>query len=201
MRCARSWRFHTCGATAAVLSIGDTAAKWKEEPLTIKRLKIELAGVERVDEVRELWLELHRHHRAVVGTVPLVEDDAASWQRRRALYVNRLSSGTGFLVLAIDDDAVIGYALVCIEDGPDDTFPVGDRYAELYSLSVAPALRGRGIGTRLLDFVDRELETRSIRDLKIAVMVGNTAAQSLYERRGLRPAETVLYRFGTEPLA
>jgi ribosomal protein S18 acetylase RimI-like enzyme len=161
-------------------------------------LTIELAGVERVDEVRELWVELHHHHRTVVDTVRLVEDDAVSWQRRRALYVDRLSPGAGFLVLAVDDDAVVGYALVCIEDGPDDTFPVGDRFAEVYSLSVAPAMRGCGIGTRLLDFVDRELESRSIRDLKIAVMVGNTGAQRLYERRGLRPAETVLYRFGTE---
>lgn len=165
---------------------------------TLKPMKLEIAGAERVDEVRELWLELHRHHRAVVGSLPLVEDDDASWERRRALYVDRLTRGTGFLVLALEDQAVVGYALVCIEEGPDDTFPVGARYAELFSLSVAPALRGRGIGSQLLDFVDRELESRSIRDLKIAVMVGNTDAQRLYERRGLRPAETVLYRFGTD---
>jgi ribosomal protein S18 acetylase RimI-like enzyme len=162
------------------------------------RIRIELAGVERVDEVRELWLELHHHHRAVVGTVPLVADDEVSWERRRALYVDRLGPGAGFLALAVEDDVVVGYALVCIEEGPDDTFPVRDRYAEVYSLSVAPARRGRGIGTQLLDFVDRELESRSIRDLKIAVMVGNDDAQRLYERRGLRPAETVLYRFGTD---
>jgi len=164
-------------------------------------LTIELAGVERVDAVRELWLELHRHHRSINATAPLVEDDAASWRRRRALYVHRLTAGTGFLVLAVDDGAAVGYAVVCIEDGPDDTFPVGDRYAELYSLSVASALRGRGIGTRLLDFVDRELERRSIRDVKVAVMAANTGAQKLYERRGLRPVETVLYRFGKGPVA
>jgi ribosomal protein S18 acetylase RimI-like enzyme len=167
--------------------------------LPIARLSIELAGVERLDEVRELWLELHRHHRTVVGTLPLVGDDDASWWRRRALYADRLAHGTGFLVLGVDGHAVVGYALVCIEEGPDDTFPVGDQYGELYSLSVAPGLRGHGIGTQLLDFVDRELERRSIRDLKIAVMVGNTDAQRLYERRGLRPAETVLYRFGDSP--
>jgi ribosomal protein S18 acetylase RimI-like enzyme len=161
-------------------------------------MRVELAGAERIDEVRELWLALHRHHRTVVGSLPLVEDDEASWQRRRALYLERLSSETGFLVVAVEPDAVVGYAVVCLEPGPDDTFPVGDAYAELYSLSVAPEHRGRGIGTQLLDFVDRELEARSIRDLKIAVMVGNGAAQRLYERRGLRPGETVLYRFGTD---
>ena len=52
------------------------------------------------------------------------------------------------------------------------------------------------IGTRLLDFVHEELARRSIEDLKVAVMVGNTDAERLYERRGLRPAELVMYRFG-----
>ena len=83
-----------------------------------------------------------------------------------------LDSDAGFLILATEHDAVVGYALVCLEEGPDDTCPVGRRYAELYSLSVAPELRGRGIGTQLLDFVDRELARRSIDDLKVAVMVG-----------------------------
>jgi ribosomal protein S18 acetylase RimI-like enzyme len=57
-------------------------------------------------------------------------------------------------------------------------------------------LRGRGIGTRLLDFVDRELAERSIYDLKVAVMAANAGARRLYERRGLREAELVMYRFG-----
>jgi ribosomal protein S18 acetylase RimI-like enzyme len=164
--------------------------------MTTPQVHLELAGLERLDEVRELWLDLHHHHRTVLEAVPLVEDDDESWQRRRALYVDRLTADSAFLVLATDAASVIGYAVVCIERGPDDTFPVGERYAELYSLSVAPGQRGQGIGTRLLDFVDHELARRSIHDLKVAVMVGNEGAARLYERRGLRAAERVLYRFG-----
>lgn len=160
-------------------------------------VRFELAGTERVDELRELWLALHRHHRAVVRSLPLVEDDEQSWQRRRARYLDRLSSGGGLLAIAVEEEAVVGYALVCVERGPDDTFPVGERYAELYSLSVLPHLRGQGIGTRLLDFVDRELGRRAIYDLKVAVMEANGDARRLYERRGLRPAEITLYRFGS----
>jgi GNAT superfamily N-acetyltransferase len=144
------------------------------------RVRLELSSAERVDEVSELWLELHRHHRAVVATVPLVEDEALSSQRRRALYVHRLSSGAGFLALAMVGDTAVGYAFVCMERGPDDTFPVDDRYAELYSPAVASHLRGHGIGTHPMDFVDRELARRSIRDLKVAVMAGNTDAQRPY---------------------
>ena len=166
--------------------------------MSTEQTRLEVAGVGRVDELRELWLQLHGHHRSVVGTLPLVDDDELSWQRRRALYIERLSSGTAFLVLAMEGELIVGYALVCVEDGPDDTFPVGERYAELYSLSVADGWRGQGIGTLLLDFVDAELESRGIRDLVVAVMVGNSDAQRLYERRGLQPAEIVLYRFGSK---
>jgi ribosomal protein S18 acetylase RimI-like enzyme len=161
-------------------------------------LAIELGDAATVDAVRELWLELHHHHRDVVGSVPLVDDDEASWRSRRALYLERLEPGTGFLALARERDAVVGYALVCIEQGPDDTFPLGDRYAELYSLSVASDRRGQGIGTRLLDFIDGELASRGIHGLKVAVMIGNSDALRFYERRGLCPAEIVLYRFGTQ---
>jgi ribosomal protein S18 acetylase RimI-like enzyme len=157
---------------------------------------VELAGIECVEEVRDLWLELHHHHREVVRSLPLVEDDELSWRTRRAQYVQRLRAGTAFLALARIEGAVVGYAFVFIEQGPDDTYPVGDQYAELYSLVVASRVRGRGIGTQLLDFVDRELARRAIHDLTVSVMTANTSALRLYERRGLQPAELVMYRFG-----
>jgi ribosomal protein S18 acetylase RimI-like enzyme len=158
---------------------------------------VELAGAERVDDVRALWLALHHHERAVALGVPLVTDDEVSWQRRRARYVRWLEPEEGFLAIARDGADPVGYAFVHLEDGPDDTFPLGDRYAELYSLSVAPDRRGQGIGTLLLDFVDAELASRAIVDLVVAVSVGNADAQRLYERRGLRPAEIMMYRFGS----
>ncbi|MDQ6775628.1 MAG: GNAT family N-acetyltransferase [Actinomycetota bacterium] len=163
--------------------------------MSADRAHIEVAGAGRVDEVRDLWLALHHHHRQVVGSLALVDDDELSWQRRRELYLDGLTRERGFLALASIGEDLVGYAFVCIEDGPDDTFPVGERYAEVYSLSVAEPARGKGIGSQLLDFVDQELAVRGIADLKIAVIVGNDGARRLYERRGLRTAETVLYRF------
>jgi ribosomal protein S18 acetylase RimI-like enzyme len=112
------------------------------------------------------------------------------------MYLRWLEPGEGFLAIARCGTEIAGYAFVRLDQGFDATFPIGERYAELYSLSVAPDRRGRGIGTQLLDFVDAELASRGIADLAVAVMVGNSDAQRLYERRGLQPAEIVLYRFG-----
>ena len=85
-----------------------------------------------------------------------------------------------------------------MKPGPDDTWPVGQRWAELVSLAVLPDRRGGGIGSALMDAVDAELARRGIADLQVAVMAGNDAALRFYERRGLRAGELLLYRFGAE---
>jgi len=155
---------------------------------------VELAGAKRVDEVRALWLELHRHERTVAPSLAFT-DDEQSWRLRRELYLRSLERGRAFLALAGNANGVVGYAFVLLEEGSDDTFLLGERFGELYSLSVAPDSRRQGIGTMLLDFVDAELASRGIRGLRVAVMVGNAGARRLYERRGLQAAETILYRF------
>ena len=64
-------------------------------------LAVEIAGAERVDELRGLWLALH-HHQKVASLQPLVADDALSWQQRRMLYQQALSDDGVFLVMATD---------------------------------------------------------------------------------------------------
>src|SRR5262245_13650115 len=94
-------------------------------------------GPDRLAELRDLWLALHRHH-AEIGSRPLVADEEVSWQRRRALYERWLKAGEAFALVAERQGEPVGYAVVHLHDGPDDTYPVGARWAEIYSLSVAP---------------------------------------------------------------
>ena len=147
----------------------------------------------RIDELRELWLALHHAHRAV-ARVPLQPDDGLSWSLRRGDYLAWLEAGTAFALGAERDGALVGYAVTRIHEGCDNTFYLGPRHGELWSLSVTPAERGRGVGSLLLDAVDRELEQRGIAHLAVAVMAGNDAARRLYERRGLVAGEVLLLR-------
>jgi ribosomal protein S18 acetylase RimI-like enzyme len=163
-------------------------------PVVIRRLE----RTDELDALEPLWLALHRHHRTVLPERLLGADDAVSWQRRRDVYRDWLESGSALALLAERDARVVGYAFAHLIDGPDETFAVGRRYAELYSLSIAPEERGGGIGTRLLDELDRQLAAASIADLVVAVMTDNHAARRFYERRGLRAAETVYWRIGTD---
>lgn len=93
---------------------------------------------------------------------------------------------------------LLGYALVQVRPGPDDTWVTGSRMAELQTLSVAPEARGRGVGSMLLDRVDAELDAAGIGDLFIAALHGNDGAIRLYERRGLRPVAIHLARFAAD---
>jgi ribosomal protein S18 acetylase RimI-like enzyme len=159
--------------------------------------EVEIRRLEREQELgllEPLWLALHRHHRGVMRAGTLVADDAVSWTRRHELYGEWFAAGDALVLLAERAGAPVGYALAHLQEGPDDTFAVGSRYAELFSLSVAPEARGAGIGTRLLDELDRRLAELGIVDLVVAVMTDNVDALRFYERRGLRPTETYFWR-------
>lgn len=157
--------------------------------------EITTLGADALSGLEPLWRSLHRHHREV-SDLPVLADDDLSWQRRRDWYRSMLDAGDAFALLARDGGAPVGYAFVHIRPGDDDTWPVGDRLAELVSLAVAPDRRGRGAGTALANAVDAELERRGVHDLQVAVMAGNDRARGFYERRGLRVGELLLYRFG-----
>jgi ribosomal protein S18 acetylase RimI-like enzyme len=59
--------------------------------------------------------------------------------------------------------------------------------AEVISMWVAPAARGRGVGDRLLAEVERWARERGARTLRLAVAAGNRPAVALYLRHGFRP--------------
>jgi ribosomal protein S18 acetylase RimI-like enzyme len=157
--------------------------------------RITFIGADRIGELEPLWRSLHRHHRSVAD-LPVLADDDLSWQRRRDGYRALLERGDAFVLFAAAGEAPVGYAVVKIRPGDDDTWPVGAHLAELISLAVAADARGQGLGTALMDAVDAELERRGVHDLEVAVMAGNDRALRFYERRGLRTGEILLFRFG-----
>jgi ribosomal protein S18 acetylase RimI-like enzyme len=152
-------------------------------------------GTERLEDLRDLWLALHRYH-GEIGSRPLVADEDVSWQQRRAQYQRWMEAGDALLLLAERDGEPVGYALAHLQDGPDDTYPLGERYAEIYTLSVTPEHRGLGIGGRLMDSIETRLAELGIRDIAVSAMVETASALRFYARRGYTPREVMHYRFG-----
>ena len=63
-----------------------------------------------------------------------------------------------------------------------DTVPEGDFYVR--ALAVDPDHRGRGIGTRLLGFLEQQAVAAGTRRIALDVAMKNQRAQALYERQG-----------------
>ena len=158
-------------------------------------VEVRAAATVDLDSLRPLWLQLHHHHQEVVeGFDGFVTDDEQSWSRRRATYQELLAGSHGFLLIAHGSDAPLGYAAVELREGADDTFAVGARHAEVLTLVVDEDVRNAGIGSVLLDRVDERLAAVGAEGLVISVMSTNHAAVRFYQRRGLIPVETYLWR-------
>jgi ribosomal protein S18 acetylase RimI-like enzyme len=99
-----------------------------------------------------------------------------------------------YVTAADHEGQVIGYAMIAVDDGPDDTFEVRGGVAEIVTLVVARDQRSAGLGQALLAAAERIARDHGFDTVKIAVMSGNTRARDFYEARGYSVAEQVLYR-------
>jgi ribosomal protein S18 acetylase RimI-like enzyme len=118
---------------------------------------------------------------------------------RSASYREWLADPRSFLLIARDGDRAVGYAVTRVMDsGPEwrDAWRMPPTMAELETLVVRPELRNTGLGTRMLDAVEAELDRQGISEVIVGIVAGNDGAQQLYERRGFRPRWLVLSRSG-----
>ena len=145
-----------------------------------------------LDELKPLWLALHRHHLAVAEYRWLVQDLQRSWDRRQHWYRELLANGGAYFV-ARGNGQPLGYAMTHTVLGTDDTFDVHTGIVEVVTLVVAESRRATGVGSSLLAAVREFAAGHGIDMLKVAVMIGNGRAQSFYAKAGFQPAEEVLY--------
>jgi len=103
--------------------------------------------------------------------------DRFSRRRYRHLLCHALPRGTAWGLLAINGRGdLVGVTLFLLRRGA--------RLARLYSVSVAPAARGRGLASQLITRAARSLRRRGIDRIGLEVRERNTAARSVYERLG-----------------
>jgi ribosomal-protein-alanine N-acetyltransferase len=92
--------------------------------------------------------------------------------------------GDLFLVV-VSRDRVIGYSIACI------TRRLLLHRAELVSIAVEPALRGKGAADALLSATLRGLKRRGVARLGLTVKVTNERARAFYKRYGFRKVRRV----------
>jgi ribosomal protein S18 acetylase RimI-like enzyme len=161
--------------------------------------QLRTGGVEDLDLVGPLWVAVHhRHVETMPELAPYVSDDE-TWRVRRTLYEELLAKPDTLLLVAVVDDAAVGYGLAHVltvdETWIPDTWVTGSRVGEIESLSVLPQYRGGGLGSELLRRLEEHLAGRGVEDLILGALAGNRDAIRLYERQGYHPTWLYLSRF------
>ena len=161
--------------------------------------QLRTGGVEDLDLVGPLWVAVHhRHAETMPELAPYVSDDE-TWRVRRTLYEELWAKPDTLLLVAVVDDAAVGYGLAHVlkldETWIPDTWVTGSRIGEIESLSVLTQYRGRGLGSELLRRLEEHLAERGVEDLILGALAGNRDAIRLYERQGYQPTWLYLSRF------
>ena len=99
----------------------------------------------------------------------------------RNLFAEFFHKCGGLFLVALHRSGVCGYIVTCIR---------GDR-AELISIAVDPAARGKGGASALLDATLRRLRRRPVSRFGLMVRMTNAPARAFYLKYGFRPLRTV----------
>jgi ribosomal protein S18 acetylase RimI-like enzyme len=84
-----------------------------------------------------------------------------------------------FVLVAEDEDAVVGFCIGGRSRTPDDRFR-----GEVYAIYVMPEQHGRGIGRALMQAAAKELVDRGFLSMIIWVLRENAPSRRFYERMG-----------------
>ncbi len=156
-------------------------------------VRVEICGVEVVDELRPLWLALKHHHTAVLPSEGPPRTDAEGWQVRSGNYREWINEDDAFFTVAraTATGAPVGYAFTTLlSAGP--TWPTPHRLGYVESLVVAPSTRRAGLGRRILQAVWDQVEAVGGTELRLGVIAANTSGRAFYEAVGFAAFEVTM---------
>ncbi len=177
-----------------------------DKPTGPPEVEIVEAGEERLADIGKLWRDMHDYHAEVVDEAREVapfRPSELAWQRRRGEFEDWMRAGEGRLLIAERDGSPVGFAFFRVCEG-DLSFDTGERIGELEALSVDPELRRWGVGSLLMEAVEKSLTAAGIEFIGLAVVSGNADALRFYDRWGIVPSQVrclgrILPRTGDRP--
>jgi ribosomal protein S18 acetylase RimI-like enzyme len=145
-----------------------------------------------VQRLEQLWRALRDHH-STLPAMPPVRSLEDSWEHRKGQYLDWLSEDDYTLLLAERSDELIGYAMLSVAEGAA-TWDLGERTAELETLSVLEAERGNGVGRALTEAAAEIAAEAGAHTVLVGVAHANEGAIRFYEREGFEPFYVLLSR-------
>jgi ribosomal protein S18 acetylase RimI-like enzyme len=146
-------------------------------------MEITLASTGQVDQITSLWVDLANGQR-VHGSHILPDENRAT--ARDAVLRHTVADE---LLVAVDDDTVLGFVMFSVEAGEYQQDQTRGLIRNIY---VRPDDRNRGVGTALLEAAETRLVERDADTVGLEVMAENEAARRFYRRRGYEPHRVTL---------
>jgi ribosomal protein S18 acetylase RimI-like enzyme len=168
---------------------GQTIHRFAHGPLAGVRI-VRLAA-DQLQLCRPLWKVMFDQHVALGAPLPPRPFDEA-WQLRTRNYEKWLRLPDTFILGAFDGDELVGFVLTR-PYGVSDTWQTQRRVAMMESIAIYPEWQGKGLGSAMMDEVERQLLLRDIHDVYIDVEPANAAALRLYDRRGYAPTSVIMH--------
>jgi len=118
--------------------------------------------------------------------MPPVRSPEDSWQFRKGQYLDWLSQDGYILLVAERGSELIGYVVVSLGEGAA-TWDLGERTAEIETLSVLESERGSGVGAALTQAATDVANEAGADTVLVGVVHSNEDAIRFYEREGFKP--------------
>lgn len=103
-------------------------------------------------------------------------EDGLEWSWTAGRVTGSIRSATALVVVARDGNAIAGFGLM----------RYGDDDAHLDLFCVAPAYRRRGLGRRLIEWLEKVALVAGIVSVFLEVRAANAGAQAFYQQLGYR---------------
>lgn len=131
---------------------------------------------------------LLRGHRAVATPLaePYWKDYDAHPDNRPTDWPRRFDLSRWTILAAYADGDRVGGAVVIVDDRQIELLRDGETHALLWDFRVAPAMRGRGVGSALVRRAEETAMRRGARILRVETQQINVAACRFYARLGFR---------------
>lgn len=96
------------------------------------------------------------------------------------------------IFVAVENDCVLGYAFCVLKEIRGNTARLDRKTLYLDDLCVDETIRGRHVGTALMDHIRAYGKEKGCDDLTLNVWVCNEAAMGFYLRNGLKPQRVIM---------
>ena len=140
-----------------------------------------------VPDIVELWKEFMDFHKSLDPFYTRT-DDAPFERRVRDL----ISSEDAQVLVALDNDTVVGYSISQINSYP----PVfkESTYGYISDVAVRSKSRRKGIGEQMLAKIYEWFDSRDIHRIELRVVANNAIAYSFWKKQGFKAYVHVLYQ-------